>query len=86
MSEQKMQYATDSGIADRGSSLPIRELTPRQRVGVHLFRGLGNDMSTGTIDEQHTAALLQIACDAVERGYAGELVALVRAWAREREK
>lgn len=84
MSEQKMQYATDNGIGNRGLIVPTRELTPRQRVGVHLFRGLGNDMSTGTIDEQHTAALLQLCCDAVERGYAGELVALVRAWARER--
>ena len=61
-------------------------LTPHQRVVVYLFNGLGNDMSTGTVEEQHTAALLKLAMDAVSRGYDGELVRAMREWAWEMGK
>ena len=61
-------------------------LTPRQRVAVYLFNGLGNDMTTGTIEEQHTAALLKLCTDAVSRGYDGELVRAMREWAWEHGK
>lgn len=71
--------------AHRQVDKPARDLTPRQRLALYLFRGLSNDMSTGSVSEQHTAALLALACDAVERGYEGELVRVGREWARERE-
>lgn len=62
------------------------DLTPRQRMTVRLLNGIGNDMGTGTTEEQHTAALLRLAADAVSRGYAGELVAAMREWAWEHGK
>lgn len=65
---------------------PHTNLTPRQRVAIHLFTGLGNDMSTGTVEEQHTAALLKLVTDAVSRGYDGELVRAMREWAWEMGK
>lgn len=62
------------------------DLTPRQRMTVRSLNGIGNDMSTGTVEEQHTAALLRLAADAIGRGYAGELVAAMREWAWEHGK
>lgn len=60
---------------------PYPDLTPRQRMTVRLLNGIGNDMGTGTVEEQHTAALLRLSADAIGRGYAGELVAAMREWA-----
>ena len=62
---------------------PYADLTPRQRMTVRLLNGLSNDMGTGTVEEQHTAALLRLAADAIGRGYAGELVQAMREWAWE---
>lgn len=60
---------------------PYPDLTPRQRMVVHICNGIGNDMQFGTTAEQHTAALLRLCADATSRGYAGELVAAMREWA-----
>lgn len=61
-------------------------LTPRQRVCFYLFNSLANDLERGTVEEQHTAALLRLAADAVSRGYDGELVRAMREWAWEHGK
>lgn len=64
----------------------MRELTPRQRNVVVIMRTIANDMDiNGAVAEQHTAALLRLACDAVDRGYEADLVTLARAWRRVRE-
>lgn len=59
---------------------PHPDLTPRQRVVAYLARNLSNDLQTGTVAEQHTAALLALVADAVTRGYEAGLVELVRKW------
>lgn len=77
--------ATD--MSDESFEQPIapgvRNLTPRQRVCFYLFNSLANDLDRGTIEEQHTAAVLRLAADAVSRGYDGELVRAMREWAWE---
>lgn len=65
---------------------PARELTTAQRVAHRLCKGLATDLDRGPVTEQHTAALLRLCADAIERGYEGELVALVGAWRLERER
>lgn len=65
--------------------LPLAHLTSQQRMVVYVLSGIANDLDRGTKGEQHTAALLRLAADAVERTYEAELVALARAWRRERE-
>lgn len=64
---------------------PGRELSVGQRVAYRLCNGLAADLDRGQHAEQHTAALLRLCADAIERGYEGELVALAGAWRRERE-
>lgn len=69
------------GIPDR-----LAHLTEKQQLAVHLMRGSIGTLQAGSRAEQWTAAMLTVACDAVERGYEAELVALVRAWRLERER
>jgi hypothetical protein len=76
MSSQSIETPTTTTI----------DLTPRQRMVVYLFSKLSDDMQTGTVEEQHTAALLRLVADAVSRGYAGELVRVGREWRAAREK
>lgn len=73
-----------SGV--RAQTEPRKELTGRQRNVMVIARAVANDMDLGgTVSEQHTAALLALAVDAISRGYEAELVALARAWRREVE-
>lgn len=72
-------------MAEQAQGTTSHELTPRQRVVVHLAGSLANDLDRGNRAEQHTAALLRLVADAVSRSYAGELVVVAREWARERE-
>lgn len=62
------------------------DLTPQQRVAKHLCMGIANDLARGSTAEQHTAALLRLVVDAVERGYEAELVVVAREWRMERER
>jgi len=63
-----------------------RELTGRQRNTIVIARAIANDMdANGTREEQHSAALLRLVVDAVERGYQAELVRYARKWAAARE-
>lgn len=59
---------------------PYPDLTPRQRMTVRLLNGIGNDMGTGTMEEQHTAALLRLCADAVGCGQEWATVLMVRHW------
>lgn len=72
-----------TGCQVGAQTMPAPELTARQRVVVHLATGLGNDMQTGTLAEQHTAALLMLVADAVSHGYERDMVAWVRVHASE---
>lgn len=65
---------------------PARELTLWQRTAVHLNQGSINKLRRGTKADQHSADALELANDAITRGYEAELVALVRAWRLERER
>lgn len=62
-----------------------RECTPRQRSMIAILAYLARDLGSGTLAEQHTAAMLRLAADAIERGYEAQLVALARGWRREVE-
>lgn len=65
---------------------PLAHLTTDQRVIVRLMRHSADKMDR-SLDtaEQHTAALLRLAADAVVRQYENVLVAVAVAWGRERE-
>jgi hypothetical protein len=71
--------------SDGGPLVAPRELTVGQRVAFRLCVGFANDLERGTVADQYTAALLRVVADAIEHDYEAELVALVRAWRRERE-
>lgn len=62
-----------------------RNLTSRQRVTTYIAATLANDLDRGSVAEQHTAALLRLVADAVERKVEAELVRVGREWARQRE-
>lgn len=79
------EYITDHAEPEP-IALRLGHLTSQQRVAVHLVEGSIAQLQGGTRHEQWTAALLTIACDAIDRGYEAELVALVRAWRREVEQ
>lgn len=67
----------------KGTSASV--LTPQQRMVVRVTSSIARDLDRGTKAEQHTAALLRLVADAVERGYEAELTVVIREWARERE-
>lgn len=64
-----------------------RELTIGQQVAARLCVVLAGDLdSHSTRAEQHTAALLRLCADAIERGYEAELVRRAREWRRDVEQ
>lgn len=92
MSQDREAYAAGT---ENTSGTPRRVLTPMQRAAFRLLGGLGEMLERGEpgrtrsaeerVAEQHTAALLGLAGDAIAHGYEAELVAVVRAWRLERE-
>lgn len=66
---------------------PKHSITWRQRNLAEVMVLLANDLdSNGTRAEQHTAALLRLVADAIERQSEAEAVALLRAWRLEQER
>lgn len=78
---------TSGTLGEHNAQTPAgAQLTSRQRNTVVINRGIANDMDRGgTTAEHHTAALLRLVVDAIERGYEAELVRVAREWRAEVE-